>query len=412
MTSFIVAAALLTIVALGLLLIPLARPPRAHASTSTADISLEVLRDQLRELEKQQAAGQIDAATAAVEQRELERRAVEQAGNGGVEAKSQASRYGVVATLLVPVSAALIYWMIGNPAALRDAPQTSSHQLGPQQIAAMVAKLSERLQQNPADAEGWLMLGKSYTVLGRHGEAAAAYGRAASMLPPDAGLFADYADVLAMAQGRRLAGDPERLIARALEINPNHVKSLALSGSAAFERRDFNRAIADWEKILTLVPGDSGVAKGIRNSIADARAKLGDAASTGVAGQAAAPATIAAAASTGVAGTVALDPGLERRGEVKPDDVVFIFARASEGGGPPLAILRTTAARLPTAFSLDDSMAMAPNRRISQAKQVVIGARVAKSGDPLPKPGDWEGYSSPVAIGSGDVRVLIGTQVR
>lgn len=139
----------------------------------------------------------------------------------------------------------------------------------------MVARLAEKLQQNPNDGAGWLMLGRSYVTLKRFPEAAAAYGRASQLLPQSADLFADYADVLAMAQGRRLSGEPEKLIARALEIDPRHVKALALSGSAAFERGDYEVAVREWEKILAIVPADSSVAQRIGNSIADAKRRMG-----------------------------------------------------------------------------------------------------------------------------------------
>ena len=127
------------------------------------------------------------------------------------------------------------------------------------------------MKETPDDPEGWMLLARSYGALGRYNQAAQAYANAAARLPGDAGLLADYADVLAMAQGRRLQGEPERLIARALEADPNNLKALALAGTAAFEKQDYAGAVRHWERMLPLVPPDSDDARSIQASIAEAR---------------------------------------------------------------------------------------------------------------------------------------------
>ena len=131
------------------------------------------------------------------------------------------------------------------------------------------------MKENPDDVKGWEMLGRSYAVLERFPEAVAAYANAVKRSPPNAQLLADYADALAMWQGRRLQGEPERLIEQALKIDPNNVKALALAGTVAFEKKDFRRAIAHWEKILKVMPPDTEMADAVRSSIADARALAG-----------------------------------------------------------------------------------------------------------------------------------------
>jgi cytochrome c-type biogenesis protein CcmH len=112
----------------------------------------------------------------------------------------------------------------------------------------MVERLSEKLQANPNDGAGWLMLARSYSVLGRFPESAAAYGRAVGLMPPDAQMLADFADTIAMAQGRKLLGEPEKLVRRSLEIDPRNLKALALSGTIYFQRQDFKAAIGEWQK--------------------------------------------------------------------------------------------------------------------------------------------------------------------
>lgn len=416
MTTFVVVAIVLTLAVLALLLIPLLRKDRKSQAGNAGDLSIAVLRDQLNDLEEQRKAGQVDAKQYGEEQAELERRALEdRAGTDTAKSLSRTQKLAlaVVLGIALPALAVGLYFMLGSPDAMKPqqaagpADASSPHSLSPQQIQAMAAKLAERLQSNPDDGEGWLMLGRSYATLGRYPEAAAALGRATALLPPDASRLADYADIMAMAQGRRLAGEPEKIIARALSLDPRHIKSLALSGSAAFERGDFGLAIQQWQTILTLVPPDSNAAQSIGNSIADAQRRMGVAPTQAGAPQA--PAAVASAA-VSVSGTIVLAP--ELTGKAPAQGTLFVFARGADGSRIPLAMARVNGAKLPYQFKLDDTMSMAPNVRLSSAKSVVIGARISGSGEALAKPGDLEGFSTPVAVGASGVKVTIGSVVK
>lgn len=418
MTAFVAFALLITLAVLGLLLYPLLLKERKQHVGSASELSIAVLREQLGELDQQRQAGLLDSNVFIEEQAELERRALEDGTVRSAESVApkaeRRARLAALIGLTLPALAIGLYAWLGSPEALK--PQAAkdaagNHALNPQQIQNMAAKLAERLQSNPDDGEGWLMLARSYSVLGRYPESAAAFGRATTLLPPNAGLLADYADVVAMAQGRRLAGEPEKIIARALSIDPRHIKSLALSGTAAFERGDYPAAIKDWRVILTLVPPDSQAAQSINNSIADAERRLGPGAATLAAPAASVPAPPSQAVGAAmVAGTVTLAPELV--GKVPKAATLFVFARNTDGSRIPLAMAKVSQATLPYVFKLDDSMSMAPNVRLSSAKSVVIGARLSVSGDALPKPGDFEGFSAPVAVGARDVSVKIGGMVK
>jgi cytochrome c-type biogenesis protein CcmH len=419
MTTFVIIAIALTLAVLALLLVPLLTKDRKQQGGTSGDLSIAVLRDQLDDLEKQRNAGTLDPRMYAEEQAELERRALEDGQGTETVAKSRSTgrKLALAAVLGVglPVLVVGVYFMIGSPDAMKpqQAPDAGSHSLGPQQIQAMAAKLAERLQANPDDGEGWLMLGRSYATLGRYPEAAAALGRATALLPPDAGRLADYADVMAMAQGRRLGGEPEKIIARALSLDPRHIKSLALSGSAAFEHGDFALAIQQWQKILTLVPPGSPAAQSIGNSIADAQRRMGGASAQANAASGAGPSTAppaAASTAASVSGTIVLAPELV--GKTPAAATLFIFARGTDGSRIPLAMARVNSAKLPYAFKLDDSMSMMPTARLSSAKSVVIGARISSSGDAGAKAGDFEGFSPPVAVGASGLQVTIGTVVK
>jgi cytochrome c-type biogenesis protein CcmH len=255
------------------------------------------------------------------------------------------------------------------------------------------------------------MLGRSYAVLGRFGESSEAYSKAVARVPNDAQLLADYADALAMAQGRTLKGEPEKVLKHALAVDPNNVKALVLAGTAAFDRNDRAGAIRYWERALGALPGESDMAQRVRASIAEAR---GAAAAPSVKSAPDAVAQVGKPVSNGggtrVSGVVKIDPKLA--GKVGPDDTVFIFARAAEGPRMPLAILRKLGRDLPLQFMLDDTMAMSPQMKLSAFPRVVIGARVSKTANAIASPGDLQGLSAPVSVGAAGITVLIDTEIR
>jgi len=274
MIAFWVINALLAAGALLFVLPPLiVRRERIRASRRESNLA--IYRDQLRELDADLAAGTLSAEQHEKARRELEARLLEDVADGDSTAASVRHGRGaaIVVSAAVPLLAFALYFAVGNPRALLLGPAASeaAHGMTAQQVEALVDRLAARMRENPEDPEGWILLGRSYGALARFTDAAQAYANAVARLPRDAGLLADYADVLAMAQGRRLQGEPERIIARALEADPDNLKALALAGSAAFDKKDYTNAVAYWERILPLVPTDSESARTIQASIAEAR---------------------------------------------------------------------------------------------------------------------------------------------
>lgn len=409
MTLFWILAALLTLGALLFVLPPLLRRNRNSAAASNGALNIAVYRDQLEELEMDRRAGTLNEEQYERARQELERRLLEDVAAEPASAMTgrPASRVPAMAMgVAVPLLAVALYFAVGSPRALAPValPQDASKGVTHEQIEAMVAKLAERMKQNPGDAQGWNMLAKSYAVMGRFDDAVAAYVKAAALSPQDANVLADYADALAMARGQSLQGEPEALIARALKIDPDHLKSLALAGTVAFDKKDYVGALRHWEKLATLVPPDSEMARGVQGSIAEARTLAGGGVSPADKG---APAV---AVARGVSGTVTLAPALAAK--AASDATVFVFARAAEGPRMPLAIVRRKVSDLPLTFKLDDSMAMSPAARLSGTPRVIIGARISKSGDAMPKPGDLQGASKAVNNTQQDVNVVIDTEVQ
>lgn len=389
MILFWVIGAALAAGVLALLLRPLlAKGAEGPVSRTAANVS--IYRDQLRELEADLAAGTLTQPDYERARTEIEARLLEDVRVPDSPVRRPAGRWAALMVgAAVPILAVILYVAIGNPAAVQGDPNAVSAA----QIEDMVARLAARLRENPEDAEGWKMLGRSYAVLGRFNEAADAYAKAAVRTPRDAQLLVDFADVLAMARGQRLEGEPEKLILRALDLDPDNLKGLALAGTAAFARRDFVGAAAYWERMLPHVPPESEDARAIRENVAEARKLAG-----------------AAKELSGITGTVSLSPAL--KGRAAPDDTVFVFARAVEGPPMPLAVARTRVRDLPYSFQLDDSMAMTPAAKLSSFPQVIVAARISKSGTAGAQPGDLQGASAPVANDARTVAVVIDSVIK
>ena len=420
MSVFLICFAALVALALLLLLPTLMGRHAGAGSAGTAQdagrANLAVLREQLSALDAEHAMGTLDAEQYRLARIEIERRALEEEQvvvRPAVDAR--ANKTAVVLGVSIPFFVLVVYALVGYPQAMLPQPPVAAASPGgevtPAQIEAMVESLSKRLEgkatTDAGDLQAWTMLARSFALLQRYPESSRAYARARTLAPNDAQLMADHADVLAMAQNQSLVGEPTRLIERALQLDPKNIKTLALAGSAAFERKDFAGALRYWEQAQQLAPPGSEFAAGLESSIQQARASVGGvpAVQQGAADSVAATA-VAASATAPTSGVVQLAGALASK--VSPSDTVFVFARAAQGPRMPLAILKRKASELPFTFTLDDSSAMSPELRLSKFPNVVIGARISRSGDAMPQSGDLVGQIGPVATGTGKLVLVIG----
>jgi cytochrome c-type biogenesis protein CcmH len=393
---------------------------------------ITALREQLLQLKQARDSGAVNAKKYEASKTQLERQLVEAvmaAGPGSTPATAaQAARSAggglwVGALLFAAAVAAAGYYWTGSPgelgkppagfvaqsdaaagpAAPADGAASAPHAVGREQIEAMIAKLVERLKQTPDDAQGWGMLGRTYMALDRQPEALAAYERALKLRPNDATALADYADALAVKNGQTLDGEPTRLIERALKLEPDNLKALVLGGTAAFNRGDYVMAVKHWDRAGQVGPPDSPMVQMARSGAAEARerGKLPPAPATS-------PAPAPVISDLAVSGTVRLSAAF--KAQAAPDDTVFIFARPAAGARMPLAILRKQVKDLPFEFKLDDSLSMSPAALLSAAGRVIVGARISKSGQAMPQPGDLEGQSAPVQVGANGVIVEIASR--
>jgi cytochrome c-type biogenesis protein CcmH len=258
---------------------------RAETTDNDKDIkqeaNVEIYRDQLRELEADLANGIVSREQYAQDRDEIERRVLADVSSETNETQKtpqtpdRAIAYGIA--FGIPAAAVALYLLVGTSAALSGTPPVSAANTGnaamtQQGIEANVAALAKRLEQNPNDADGWSMLGRSYLNLEKYREASDAYARAAAIKSQDADVLVEYAFALAMANGRQLQGQPAELVKRALQIAPENPRALELAGSAEFEAKNYKQAIVYWQKLLAKSAGDAELSKTITERINEAKA--------------------------------------------------------------------------------------------------------------------------------------------
>ncbi len=408
MTTLYLIGALMALVAMLFVALPLLRA-RSKSDTSPAQdaANVSIYNDQLAELETDLNNGLLSQQQFDLAKPELERRLLQDVSAGGAIAPAvQSPRWvGIVLAILVPVIAGALYFKLGNPEAINAPTFSDQASAQGQEVEAMLPKIMQQLKAHPDDVEAWQMLGRAMFALQRFPEAAKAYDQITQLQPDSAQALADYADALGMAQGQKLAGKPTELIKKALRLDPQNPKARYLAGFASIEEGNLKGAIAHWEQLLAELPPEQTGVDMLREKIAELRQQAGMPAATAEAAPRAKPADAAAS----ISGKARINAAL--KDQAAPEDTLFIFARAVSGPKMPLALLRVKVKDLPVDFTLDDSMSMSPQMKLSNFPDVVIVARVSKSGTAMTQPGDLEGVSAPVKLGARNVQVEISRKI-
>ena len=414
MMVFWIVAVLLIAAALLFLLPPLIQRGQGSTGEDTFDrdeLNVTIFKDQLAELERDLSVNILSQEQFELAKHDLERSFVQGGDAEAVEPVSQMDRVigrsaAVVIAVLIPIMAISIYNILGSgeaglhPEDARPQVQAEGHE---GTLEEQVRKLQDHLQQNPDDAEGWTMLARSYYFLKQYGAAAETFARASGLQQDsNAELLADYADALAMANGRNMAGKPYELVKKALELQPKLQKALWLAGTATYQSANFEATLGYWKRLLEIFPQGSENYVQMQKNIGEIQQKLGmpvDAVEQ----------VAVAAGGPSISGVVSLDESLMLDAAI--GDTVFVYARAATGPRMPLAIVRKTVKDLPFEFTLDDSMAMRPNMKLSSFQQVVVGARISKTGNAMPQPGDLQVVSKPMAVNGGQSIELVINEI-
>lgn len=427
MTTFWILATGLMVLAIAFIVLPFLKK-REYNTLSADELNLSVFKQQLEELDSDLNNGILDQTRYQAARRDLEKELLEDVEGDKIEASATSKKTGkwiMSVALIVPLMSIGMYQALGSPeiiprlaAAPDDTNQPSDtasphSQQGMQNLPPMeelVKKLAAKMEQQPENLDGWLMLGRSYMALKQPQAAIEAYEKAMKLNPENTTLLLAYAEALGQMAGNDFTGKPAELISKAHNLNPEDLNGLWMIGIVSYQNGEYQDALNSWEKLeAKLTPQSKDIAS-VQNAISDVRQKLGlenklpSIAQAEPAAETAAPQT--ASNESAIEVILKLAPELQDR--VNPDDLVFIYAKAISGPPMPLAAARKRVKDLPLTVILDDSMAMMPQMKLSSFSEVVVGARISKTGKPVAQSGDLEGEIQPVTPGqSGPVMVTI-----
>lgn len=384
------------------------RKPLTQASQASANA--KVYRDQILDLDREHDSGHISDEEWQQSRDELSMRLLEDtsaADDPVAKTEKPAVWTAVVLAVALPISAMGFYMWVGEPEALNPMALKSPDQVDQKDLAKLAETLADKLQSQPENLQGWVMLGRTYRTLENFDASIKAYD-AALKLSADDDLQLERIEVMAMQRQGNFDGEPWRVIRDILQKDPQHYGALLTAGSASYAERKYADALKYWEQARKPLQANHPDLPGLENAIATVRETMGlpaKAAPTGPSGGSA-----AASSALNVSGQISLSAALKAK--ASPNDAVFVYATPANGDRMPLAIMKTTVSQLPLNFTLDDSTAMTPDRKLSTAGEVFIKVRVSKSGNAMPQSGDLTGGSEgPVKVGSKGLKIEIKDQM-
>ena len=405
----------LIIVGVLLLVLPVLRQPSSSDSLDRDQQNITIAREKKSVLVEQLASDEMtqeeyDAALGDLEASlalDLERQKT-------LQSNTQDGQWVVWAIAIVmPVLSIIMYLQLGsievieNPdlAKPREAVAQSPHGQGNNPtIEEMIGQLKAHLVENPDDARGWFMMGRTMMAQQQFDQAVTAFQRSYDLSKdtPDPSIMLALADSLAMTRNRDMTGEPERLVLEALKLSPNDVTALWLAGLSAEQAGRYREAYDHWTTLIPLLSADPNSTAEVQTLIARLRAQHPDLPEA---------TQQVAMSTTGLNVAVSLDA--QMMSQVALDDLVFIYAKASSGPPMPLAAKRLKVSDLPIQVSLSDKDAMMPQMKMSSFDQIIVGARVSKTGNPIAQAGDLfdesdiiqhKGYADTVQINIDQVK--------
>jgi cytochrome c-type biogenesis protein CcmH len=376
------------------------RKPMTQASQANANA--KVYRDQILDLDHEHNSGHISDEEWQQSRDELSLRLLEDTSavdDPAAKTEKPAIWTAVVLAVALPLGSMGMYMWVGQPEALNPLALKTPDQVDPKDLTKMAQTLAEKLQDKPDNLQGWVMLGRTYRTLENFDAALRAYDSALK-LSDDDDLKLERIEVIAMQRQGQFEGEPWNVIREVLQRDPQHFGALLTAGSASYAEGKFADALKYWEQARKPLDANNPDLAGLESAIATVRERLG---------MPPAKAAPAAASGLNVTGQVNLSAALKSK--ASPNDVVFIYATPANGDRMPLAIFKTTVSQLPFNFTLDDSTAMAPDRKLSAAGEVMVKVRVTKSGNAMPQSGDLSGSLGPVKVGAKGLKLEIKDQI-
>ena len=381
---FWLASAALLLLALVILILPILRGAAEQQPDQRREQNVAIAREKKQQLDAQLANGEIDQAGYDSAYTELQTALALELEASEIDARSNRGKWMAPLVLIaLPAASLALYFYVGeyrvvqNPMLAQANPHQASAAAPQMSIDEMHDAIKERLRDNPDDAEGWFMLGRTLMARQQYAQAVTAYQRSDELAPNEPGIMFALADAMAMQKNGNLLGEPEALVRRGLELAPMFPNGLWLAGMAAEQRQDYRAAHDYWTRLLPLIADNPDSSREIRRLIGMLEERDPALAQT----------TATAAVAEALSLRVDISPELKARS--RPGDAVFVYAKAVQGPPMPLAVKRLQLKDLPLELTLSDADAMMPAMKLSSFDQVVVGARVSKSGNPVAQSGDF-----------------------
>ncbi len=369
-------AALMLVVAVLIVVLPLFKKT-ALTSADGEQRNVKIAQDRLAELKQQLQDGVL-----LPHQYEAQYLELQSSLNDDLQTEAKPAESGgdgrwlvPLLVLLLPALSVVLYFHLADPEAIQKVEAQQAKQETLAKVKNMIPQLVERLKQNPTDLQGWLMLGKTYKYLEQFPQAAQVFGKLNQLQPNNVEVMLNYAELLALTHDGQLSGEPAALALKAVQLEPDNSDALWMAGMVKAEAGEAAEAVAFWQKLAALLPVDSPAQPQIRQMIAE------------VGSQPAASAKVEI--TTNIHVMVDLDAKVKDQAQAQ--QTVFIYAQALNGPKMPLAIVRKQVADLPLSVDLNDTLAMQPNMRLADFKQLRIVARISKTGNAMSQAGDFIG---------------------
>ena len=390
--NFWIAVFVLLALALVILLLPLMRAVRGQRAEHRQQQNIKIAREKKSQLQAQLDEAEIDQAAYDSAYIDLQTSLALELDSDETDSEKAPGKWmAFVVLLAIPTASVLLYLTYGeyrvieNPQLVTAAPSQQAAAAPQMTLDEMTTAIKQRLKDNPEDAEGWFMLGRTLMSRQQYNEAVTAYQRSNDLLPDEPGILFALADALAMQNNGKLLGEPEALLQRGLKIAPRFPNGLWLAGMAAEQRKDYEAAHRYWSLLLPLIAENPTSTREVQGLIAMLEERDPELAETSI-------------PDSGPGIKLLVDISAELKAKASPDTTVFVYAKAMQGPPMPLAVKKLQLGELPVSITLSDDDAMMPSMKLSSFDQVVVGARVSSSGNPVAQSGDF--YTEQEAIDS------------
>jgi cytochrome c-type biogenesis protein CcmH len=381
----------LLLLALLILLPPILKAPPLDQSDNRQQQNIDIAKDKKTALDAQLSRGELNQSEYDSALLDLQTAlAIDLENNESTDLQPRGKWVVWPLGLILPLLSLGLYFQIGEYRVIEKPALAQVHmgaksenQQSNLSFGEMQELLVERLRDNPENAQDWFMLGRTYMAQQKFDPAITAYQRTLDLVGEEPGVLFSLADALAMNSGGVMQGEPESLVSRGLKKAPRDPTGLWLMGLAAEQRQDYRTAHDAWTTLLPLIQDDARSVKEVRGLIHMVEQRDPTLVST-------ASDPVLAQTETSGERSLSLSVNLAEplRQIAAPQDAVFIYAKAMSGPPMPLAVKRLTVADLPVRVTLRDSDAMIPSMTLSAYDQVVVGARISKSGNPVAQTGD------------------------